>query len=50
MVSVRIFADARRIISLRQRPLRATEELIALLEKGQGPRDGRRTCCSWRIT
>lgn len=40
MVSVRIFADARRIISLRQRPLRATEELIALLEKGQGPRDG----------
>ena len=40
MVSVRIFADARRVISLRQRPLRATEELIALLEKGQGPRDG----------
>ncbi|WP_043307356.1 zinc transporter ZntB [Pseudomonas sp. ML96] len=39
MVSVRIFADARRVISLRLRPLRATEELIALLEKGQGPRD-----------
>lgn len=38
MVSVRIFADARRVISLRLRPLRATEELIALLEKGQGPR------------
>lgn len=39
MVSVRIFADLCRVISLRLRPLRATEELIALLEKGQGPRD-----------
>ncbi|MBD9425572.1 zinc transporter ZntB [Pseudomonas sp. PDM15] len=39
MVSVRIFASARRVISLRLRPLRATEELIALLEQGQGPRD-----------
>ncbi|MDD0843610.1 zinc transporter ZntB [Pseudomonas sp. Gutcm_11s] len=39
MVSVRIFADTRRVISLRLRPLRATEELIALLERGQGPRD-----------
>ncbi|HSX71364.1 zinc transporter ZntB [Pseudomonas subflava] len=39
MISLRIFADARRVISLRLRPLRATEELIALLEKGQGPRD-----------
>lgn len=39
MVSVRIFAGAHRVISLRLRPLRATEELIALLEKGQGPRN-----------
>jgi zinc transporter len=39
MVSVRIHAAARRVISLRLRPLRATEELIALLEQGQGPRD-----------
>jgi zinc transporter len=39
MVSVRIFASTRRVISLRLRPLRATEELIALLEQGQGPRD-----------
>ena len=39
MVSVRIFASAQRVISLRLRPLRATEELIALLEQGQGPRD-----------
>jgi len=40
MVSVRIFAGGRRVISLRQRPLRATEELIALLEQGHGPRNG----------
>lgn len=40
MVSVRIFAGSRRVISLRQRPLRATEELIALLEQGHGPRNG----------
>lgn len=38
MVSVRIFADAQRVISLRLRPLRATEELIAQLEQGTGPR------------
>ena len=39
MISVRICADARRVISLRLRPLRATEELIALVDNGQGPRD-----------
>lgn len=38
MVSVRIFADAQRVFSLRLRPLRATEELIAQLAKGQGPK------------
>lgn len=38
MVSVRIFANARRVISLRLRPLRATEELIAQLAKGRGPK------------
>ncbi|MWV12769.1 zinc transporter ZntB [Pseudomonas sp. R-28-1W-6] len=38
MVSVRIFANARRVISLRLRPLRATEELIAQLAKGTGPK------------
>lgn len=38
MVSVRIFADAKRTISLRLRPLWATEELIAQLEKGSGPK------------
>jgi zinc transporter len=37
MVSVRIFASARRVISLRLRPLRATEELIAELAAGKGP-------------
>jgi zinc transporter len=38
MVSVRIFADARRVISLRLRPLRATEALIEDLQAGRGPK------------
>lgn len=38
MVSVRIHADARRVISLRSRPLRATESLIADLQAGRGPK------------
>lgn len=38
MVSVRIFADARRVISLRLRPLLATDALIADLLAGKGPK------------
>jgi zinc transporter len=38
MVSVRIFADARRVISLRLRPLRASEDLIRDLQAGRGPK------------
>lgn len=38
MVSVRIFAAAQRVISLRLRPLRATDELIEQLLDGRGPR------------
>ncbi|MDH0744794.1 zinc transporter ZntB [Pseudomonas sp. GD03842] len=38
MVSVRIFAAAQRVISLRLRSLRATDELIALLTEGKGPK------------
>ncbi|UTW07592.1 zinc transporter ZntB [Pseudomonas benzenivorans] len=38
MVSVRIFAAARRVISLRLRPLRASEDLIRDLQAGKGPR------------
>lgn len=38
MVSVRIFAAAQRIISLRLRPLHATDELIAQWEEGTGPK------------
>lgn len=37
MVSMRIHAQARRVISLRLRPLRATEELIAQFQRGEGP-------------
>lgn len=39
MVSVRIHAESRRVVSLRLRPLRATEELIAQFQRGQGPCD-----------
>jgi len=38
MVSVRIFAEDRRVISLRLRPLRATDELLQQLDEGRGPR------------
>ncbi|WP_285423989.1 MULTISPECIES: zinc transporter ZntB [unclassified Pseudomonas] len=38
MVSVRIFAAAQQVISLRLRSLRATDELIDLLNEGKGPR------------
>lgn len=38
MVSVRIFAAAQQVISLRLRPLRATDELIEHLNEGKGPK------------
>lgn len=38
MVSVRIFAEAQRVISLRLRPLRASDEILQLLEQGRGPK------------
>ena len=38
MVSVRIFAAADRVISLRLRPLRATDELLVQLADGKGPK------------
>ena len=38
MVSLRVFADRRRVISLRLRPLRSTEAVIALLAQGRGPK------------
>ena len=38
MVSVRIFAAASRVISLRLRPLRATDELLVQLADGKGPK------------
>lgn len=38
MVSLRVFADARRVISLRLRPLRSTEVVRAQLVEGAGPR------------
>lgn len=38
MVSLRVFADARRVISLRLRPLRSTEVVLHQLENGVGPK------------
>lgn len=38
MVSVRIFAEAQRVISLRLRPLRASDEILQQFAEGRGPR------------
>ncbi len=38
MVSLRVFADAHRVISLRLRPLRSTEVVLQQLEAGIGPK------------
>lgn len=38
MVSLRVFADARRVISLRLRPLRSTETVLQQLAAGIGPK------------
>lgn len=38
MVSLRVFADARRVLSLRMRPLRASEDVIRDLQAGTGPK------------
>lgn len=38
MVSVRIHAQAQRVISLRLRPLRASDEVLQQLEEGRGPK------------
>ncbi|MBE7373534.1 zinc transporter ZntB [Pseudomonas lopnurensis] len=38
MVSVRVFADPQRVISLRLRPLHSTERVIRLLSEGRGPK------------
>lgn len=38
MVSLRVFADARRVISLRLRPLRSIESVIEQLAAGVGPK------------
>lgn len=39
MISLRIFANAQRIYSLRQRPVQVTDELIKAFEKGLGPKN-----------
>ena len=38
MVSLRIFGSAQRVISLRMRPLRATDELLDEFSLGEGPK------------
>ncbi len=38
MVSLRVFAEAHRVISLRLRPLKAVADLLADLEAGSGPK------------
>jgi zinc transporter len=38
MVSIRIWADEHRIISLRHRPLQATRDLVEMIQAGHGPK------------
>ena len=45
MVSVRIFAEARRVISLRLRPLRASDEVLQQLDEGRGRSRPPSCCC-----
>ncbi len=39
MVSVRVWIDANRIITVRKRKLKAVQDIRALLEEGKGPKD-----------
>lgn len=39
MVSVRCWADAHRVVTLRHRPVRALEEVAGAFERGRGPHD-----------
>lgn len=39
MISLRIFANAQHIYTLRQRPVQVTDELMAAFEKSQGPKN-----------
>jgi zinc transporter len=50
MVSVRIFASAQRVISLRLRPLRATDELLEQLARAKGRKPPPNSSCIWRST
>ena len=45
MVSVRIHAQAQRVISLRLRPLRASDEILQQLEEGRGRNRPPSCCC-----
>jgi zinc transporter len=38
MVSIRIWSDEHRIVSLRHRPVQAVKDLVALVEEGKGPK------------
>ncbi len=50
MVSVRIFAAASRVISLRLRPLRATDELLVQLAEEKGQELRLNSSFIWRST
>ena len=39
MISLRLFANAQHIYSVRQRPIKATDEIIRAFEKGFGPKN-----------
>ena len=39
MISIRMWIDANRIISVQRQPLRATQAIVNKIEKGKGPKD-----------
>lgn len=45
MVSIRLFVDERRIISVRRRKLKAVEDLKEKIEKGKGPKNSGEFIC-----
>lgn len=47
MVSVRIWTNGEKVISTRRRRLLSTEDLLAALEDGQGPRDAADLLVTW---
>jgi zinc transporter len=47
MVSLRLWCDGKRVISTRRRPLLSTNDVLARLQEGNGPRDAAELLVTW---